>query len=310
MSNTALATTEHQLDDKTLFALVTDGDCRKLNDAQKLAYYKARCDAAGLDYRAQPFQFISLNGKLVLYALKACTDQLSAKHGIRCEILSQATEEGIRVVTVRAISADGRATDEIGAVSVKGLQGDALCNALMKATTKAKRRAILAVCGLGLLDESEMETIPSAKLEPAPTVQMPRRLSDKQQPEYVVSQNEPEMELVTRDPALAAALARGAKVVDLSDDDVEALLQASLDLQREPVVEPDVDWPTPESEPAAYIDESQRRHLLGLARENKHDPKAVKAWLARRGVTSSKLIRTDQYDVVRKRLASAEPLEA
>jgi hypothetical protein len=45
---------------------------------------------------------------------------------------------------------------------IKGLQGDALANALMKAETKSKRRVTLSICGLGMLDETEMETIPSA----------------------------------------------------------------------------------------------------------------------------------------------------
>lgn len=157
----------HDLDDQTLFALVSDGDCKKLSPEQRLAYYRARCDAAGLDPRAQPFQFITLNNKLVLYALKAATDQLTAKHGIQVEILSQATEAGIRIVTVRATTRDGRSTDEIGAVAVDGLRGDNLCNALMKATTKAKRRAVLGVCGLGLLDETELETCGASN--PAPT---------------------------------------------------------------------------------------------------------------------------------------------
>lgn len=152
------------IDDKSLLALVTDGDCGRLNEAQKLAYYRARCEAAGLDYRAQPFQYVKLNNKLVLYALKAASDQLAAKHGIRVHIVSQeTTADGIRVVTVRAITRDGREADDIGAVTVKSLTGDALANALMKAATKAKRRAILSACGLGMLDETEIETIPKAQ---------------------------------------------------------------------------------------------------------------------------------------------------
>ena len=38
----------------------------------------------------------------------------------------------------------------------------------MKAETKAKRRATLSICGLGLLDESEVETIPGAHAVPSP----------------------------------------------------------------------------------------------------------------------------------------------
>jgi len=152
-----------ELSAATLEAVVVGGDLARLNPAQRLEYYSARCRAAGLDPAAQPFQYINLNGKLTLYASKGCTDQLSRVHGIKVVIVSQSTETGLRVVHVRAETKDGRATDEIGAVSVANLGGEALANAMMKAVTKAKRRAILSMCGLGMLDETETETIPGAR---------------------------------------------------------------------------------------------------------------------------------------------------
>lgn len=51
-----------------------------------------------------------------------------------------------------------------GAVAIASLKGDGLANALMKAETKAKRRLTLSMCGLGMLDETELETIPSKAL--------------------------------------------------------------------------------------------------------------------------------------------------
>jgi hypothetical protein len=149
-----------QINDQALFSVITSGDTSRLAPEQKLQYYKARCDAAGLDARTAPFQFLRLQGREILYALKSATDQLASKHGIRLELLAQATECGVRTVTVRAQAKDGRQTDEVGCVAVEGLKGDALCNAYMKAVTKAKRRAILSLCGLGMLDETEIETTP------------------------------------------------------------------------------------------------------------------------------------------------------
>ena len=163
---TALQTTQQQLDEKTMLALVGNGNTADLSPTQKIAYYNARCEAAGLDPRTQPFQFVKLQGGEKLYATKTATDQLSTVHKLRTEILSQKTEHGVREVTVRVTAADGRSTEEIGVVPVDGLKGEALANAMMKAVTKAKRRAVLSVCGLGMLDETEVETIPGAK--PAP----------------------------------------------------------------------------------------------------------------------------------------------
>lgn len=157
---TAIQTTG--LDDATMLALVSGGDTSRLTPAQKTAYYVARCEAAGLDARAQPFAYMRLQGKETLYATKACSDQLAAKHGLRVTITDQRTEEGIRIVTARVEAKDGRVTEEIGALSIKGLSGEALANALMKVVTKAKRRAVLSICGLGALDETEVEAIPGA----------------------------------------------------------------------------------------------------------------------------------------------------
>lgn len=148
------------IDNDTIFKLITNGDTSALSPEQKLAYYKVRCEAAGLDPRTSPFRFFKLQGREVLYATKEASDQLASNHKIHVEILSQITESGVRVVVVRATAADGRQTDEIGVVPIDGLKGDMLSNALMRAVTKAKRRAILSLCGLGTMDETELETIP------------------------------------------------------------------------------------------------------------------------------------------------------
>ena len=58
---------------------------------------------------------------------------------------------------------DGRYTESIGAVNIANLRGEALANALMKCETKAKRRATLDLLGLGMLDETETDSIPGAE---------------------------------------------------------------------------------------------------------------------------------------------------
>ena len=49
----------------------------------------------------------------------------------------------------------------MGFARIENLQGDALGNAMLKAVTKAKRRATLSMCGLGMLDEDEVKSIPA-----------------------------------------------------------------------------------------------------------------------------------------------------
>jgi hypothetical protein len=71
-------------------------------------------------------------------------------------------DAGVYIVTSKASLPDGRCTESIGAVNIAGLKGEAYANAIMKAETKAKRRATLDLLGLGVLDESEAESIPNA----------------------------------------------------------------------------------------------------------------------------------------------------
>jgi hypothetical protein len=68
--------------------------------------------------------------------------------------------DDIYIVSVRVTGADGRVSENQGAVAIGHLKADALANAVLKATTKAIRRAVLSHVGLGMLDETEVETIP------------------------------------------------------------------------------------------------------------------------------------------------------
>lgn len=154
-----------QISTQVLDEVMIRGDLKNLNDDQRLQYYGAVCKSVGLNPLTKPFEYITLNGKTVLYALRAATDQLRSVHNVSITITSRETHGEIFVVTARAKNADGREDESTGAVSLVGLDRDALANAYMKAETKAKRRVTLSICGLGLLDESEVETIPpDAKL--------------------------------------------------------------------------------------------------------------------------------------------------
>lgn len=155
---------QSELDPTILESLILYGDLSKLTSQQKVAYATHRATLCGLDPSTAPFDILRLNGKETLYAPKRACEQLNAKHGIVIEILDQQTEGDMRVVTVRGRTRDGRQTDEIGVVSLRGKQGEDLGNALMKAVTKAKRRCTLSLCGLGMLDETEIETIRGAEV--------------------------------------------------------------------------------------------------------------------------------------------------
>lgn len=135
--------------------VVVGNDLSKLAPAERLTYYAQICQSLGLNPLTQPFQYLFLNGKLTLYATKAATDQLRELKGVSITRVETQKLEDLYVVTAHA-TRGGRTDSSMGAVSIAGLKGDALANAMMKAETKAKRRATLSICGLGLLDESEV----------------------------------------------------------------------------------------------------------------------------------------------------------
>ena len=148
----------------TLERVLIYGDLSKLSEAQRVEYYVETCKKLGLNPLTKPFDYITLNGRLVLYAKRDATDQLRRIYKVSIVKLERDHVGDVYVVTAYAKDGEGREDSSIGAVSIKGLAGDALANALMKAETKAKRRVTLSICGLGMLDETETETIPGAQV--------------------------------------------------------------------------------------------------------------------------------------------------
>ena len=145
------------------------GDLAKLTAQERVSYYLAVCNSMGLNPLTRPFEYLNLNGKLTLYAVRNCTDQLRSRHGVSTEIVkraSQGRDSELYEVIARATTADGRYDESSGVVYIGGLRGEALANALMKAETKAKKRATLSLVGLSMLDETEVESIPRQRAEP------------------------------------------------------------------------------------------------------------------------------------------------
>lgn len=158
MSNIELAKQNSEIIQK----LVLDGDLSKMSQQQKVIYYNQFCESLGLNPLTQPFQLIKFQGKERLYAAKDCTEQLRKIHGVSITDISTTSINDVFIVTAKALDKQGKTDCSSGAVNIKGLTGDNLANALMKAETKAKRRVTLSICGLGILDETETDTMKGA----------------------------------------------------------------------------------------------------------------------------------------------------
>ena len=145
-------------------SLVLNGDISGLNPVQKAVYYVERCRQLGLDPRSKPFQVLKLNGKEILYADKGAADQLAKIHNVNRRITDgpKVIKLGGRDVVFCQCEAslpNGRCEMDVATLPASDFD-----NVLMKVTTKVKRRATLALLGLGMLDESELSTIPAAAI--------------------------------------------------------------------------------------------------------------------------------------------------
>tara|TARA_R100001530_G_C4316553_1_gene154539 strand:+ start:1189 stop:2235 length:1047 start_codon:yes stop_codon:yes gene_type:complete len=147
---------------RLLEKVVIENDLSQLTSAERNKYYTATCESLGLNPLTRPFQYLRLNNKLTLYATKDASEQLTRNYQVSLEKRGSEDFEGVRIITYRATDPTGRFVDATGVVSIAGLKGDNLANALMKAETKASRRATLRLVGLGWLDETETETIRGA----------------------------------------------------------------------------------------------------------------------------------------------------
>jgi hypothetical protein len=144
-------------------AVLMAGDLAKLTPPQRISYYGAVCESLRLNPLTKPFDYISLNSKLTLYATKNCTDQLRARDSISIKLVAKEVIDGVYIVTAEARTAAGRTDESTGAVPIDKVQGEARANCIMKAETKAKRRVTLSLCGLGFLDESEIDSVSEAR---------------------------------------------------------------------------------------------------------------------------------------------------
>jgi hypothetical protein len=143
---------------------VLGGDLAPLTPTERVKWYGAVCESVGLNPLTKPFDYIVLNGKLTLYANKNAAEQMRALRGVSYQQLGDARfEQELVILKGRVSLQDGRSDEGTAAVSVKGLSGEALANALMKCETKLKRRLTLSLCGLGLLDETEVDAIPEVQ---------------------------------------------------------------------------------------------------------------------------------------------------
>jgi hypothetical protein len=170
-----------------------EGDLRTLSAPERLLFMKDLCRSLGLNWRTRPFEYIVFTdrdrddeeqqdsqnppaGKMILYARADCAAQLRKIHKVGIEKNLKRWREGefyYAEANLYIYEKAGVRTDSaIGVVWLKkwkkganntrtlvDVTGQKLANLMMKAETKAKRRGTFSICGLHMLDESELDDL-------------------------------------------------------------------------------------------------------------------------------------------------------
>src|SRR6516225_967092 len=189
-------------------SVLIKGDLARLTPDERVTYYNAVCKSIGLNPLTQPLAYMNLQGRLQLYAKRDAADQLRRLRNVSVEILHQGLAEDLYSVHVQATDATGRKDEDLGVVPLPAnVKGEFRANMILKAVTKAKRRVPLSICGLGFLDETEVDSIPGAKDEGAPSAKQ-LSLADEMQdeiPNHELHADAPQSTAVVTSAAAGAA---------------------------------------------------------------------------------------------------------
>ncbi|HEV8659311.1 MAG TPA: hypothetical protein VGS96_11870, partial [Thermoanaerobaculia bacterium] len=170
---------------KLMEAIITKGDLAQLEPQQRVDLYLGLCQSLRLNPMSMPFLYLELDKKLTLYVAKGATDQLRNIYSITSTVVNREVIGDVYAVSVRVTLPDGRSDEATGVVPLVKEDGTwennngknffkkngkliplgplEYANAIMKAETKAKRRATLSAVGLPFIDESELDTVPRAR---------------------------------------------------------------------------------------------------------------------------------------------------
>lgn len=150
-------------------AALLEGDVQRLKPEERTAYYRAICESVGLNWLTRPLDLLKgQDGKYRFYFRKEATDQLARANQISFTTLQRERMEDLYLVEVRGTLPGGRSLDDQGIVPYpeKATPTDR-ANAMMKATTKARRRVTLGLVGLGwqVADETQQGAVVDFSLE-------------------------------------------------------------------------------------------------------------------------------------------------
>lgn len=140
---------------------VLKNDLQALTEIERIQYYLFACRQLNLNPATRPFDYLVQDGKMSLYLNATGVAQLRAAYGISTKIKERAKDDEFIYCTAIAFDNSGRQEESTAVLSLndkygKPITGQSKANLIMKAETKAKRRATLALRGIPWGDTGEV----------------------------------------------------------------------------------------------------------------------------------------------------------
>lgn len=179
-------------DELLLEKVILQNDLVGLSSIEKVQHIKNVCISLGLNPLTKPIQLHKFQGKEVMYMSKEGAEQIRKLNNASIiKMDNEILRNDIYVVKAYAQLPNGRQDCSTAALSIAGLKGDAIANAMMKCETKAKRRVTLSICGLGMLSEEELDTLPkdnAKNIKPIEKVSVKDRLIESKKIDFDVDE--------------------------------------------------------------------------------------------------------------------------
>ena len=136
------------------------GRCDRLNEEQRADYINYLCGKIGIDPTFRPVDLIKTKNGIKPYLNKGASELIRDIRKISIDDMQIKDVNGMWVATCRVRNAEGRCDTDIGVCLKDGTSASPMNqnDSLMKAVTKAKRRATLSMCGLGAIIEEAHPT--------------------------------------------------------------------------------------------------------------------------------------------------------
>ena len=115
------------------------------------------CGVLGIPTPLNPFRFITLNGKMVMYAPNEAAQLIAASREASVDIVNKYRDKETNIYVVEIqVSTQARRVQNFAAIYVGGLTGQKLADAMMKCCTKGIRRTIFGAFGLSIADDDDV----------------------------------------------------------------------------------------------------------------------------------------------------------